>query len=101
MVYSVSHHHDCDNIAGLPSSPAAAQVAGECFHREREGTVQHNTLDPTKSKDFYGYKAPRSSTGSRSSRTVRASGPYDVQPTNLPIESNDDYVVVGGPVPEA
>ena len=98
VVYAASHQHDCSNIGGFTEQSPRLEWRANAFTASVQGDVQHNTLDPTKFKDFYGYKAPALVNWLPQFTNGPSTGPYDVQPT-ISIESNADYVVVGGQFP--
>ena len=98
VVYAASHQHDCSNIGGFTEQSPRLEWRANAFTTSVQGDVQHNTLQPTKFKDFYGNKSPALVNWFPQFANGPSTGPYDVQPT-ISIESDDDYVVVGGQFP--
>ena len=99
VVYAASHQHDCSNIGSFPQQrPTQIEWRANAFTTAAKGSVQANSLSPTKFKDYSSYQAPALVNWFPQFSMGPSTGYYSGQPT-LTIESSSDYVVVGGQFP--
>ncbi len=94
VVYSVSHHHTCDNIASFPEQNPRQHYRAQAFTAETAGTVRHNSQAGY--GDFYGYGAPSQVNWFPEFSAGTFTGQSQAGWT---VEGNGDYVVVGGEFP--
>ena len=94
FVYSVSHHHTCQNIASFPEQSPRQHWRGNAFTAATAGTVRHNSQSGY--PDFFGHGAPSQvnwfpqfAAGSFTGQTQ----------AGWTVEGNTDYVVIGGEFP--
>ncbi|HEY0239329.1 MAG TPA: LamG domain-containing protein, partial [Friedmanniella sp.] len=99
VVYAASHQHDCSNIGSFPQQrPTQVEWRANAFTASAKGQVLPNSLSPTKFSDYSAYQAPAVVNWFPQFAQGPTSGYYSGQPT-LTMESNSDYVVVGGQFP--
>ncbi|GAA3574387.1 hypothetical protein GCM10022197_34240 [Microlunatus spumicola] len=99
VVYAASHQHDCSNIGSFPQQrPTQVEWRANAFTADAQGDVLPNSFSPTKFKDYSTYQAPAVINWFPQFAMGPTAGYYSGQPT-LTIESNSDYVVVGGQFP--
>ena len=87
-IYSVSHHHHCDNIASFPEQNPRKHKRGNAFTADVKGTVRANNQGGY--ANFAGYSAPSQINWFPDMPSGTFTGQAQA---GFTIESNSDYVV--------
>lgn len=93
-VYSVSHHHHCENIASFPEQSPRQHVRGNAFTAQATGTVRPNNQGGY--GNFAGYGSPSQINWFPDMQAGSFTGQTQA---GWSVEGNADYLAIGGEFP--